>query len=166
MRNRFPQDLAAIIEREGAEAVLLEVVNFMAAYAARCTDAGERHEAEGGADTLRRAVASIFSGAPGEVLRDGGPRLYDAFNAQGRLVRVTVPPNDPRCARCETPFDHGCNSAFCSQACEDLAEAEVQAQDDAHAAGAHAAQPSARCAACRMVTPALRLEDAQRQVGR
>lgn len=25
----------------------------------------------------------------------------------------------PHCARCGAPFDHGCNSAYCSQACED-----------------------------------------------
>lgn len=28
----------------------------------------------------------------------------------------------PTCVQCGAPFDHGCNSAFCSQSCEDEAE--------------------------------------------
>ena len=38
-------------------------------------------------------------------------------------------------------------------------------EDDLHAIGRHAAAPSASCSACRLVSPAFRLEDAKRAAG-
>jgi len=35
---------------------------------------------------------------------------------------ATTPDVAPRCALCNEPFDHGCNSPFCSLACEEDAE--------------------------------------------
>lgn len=37
----------------------------------------------------------------------------------------------PKCVACGVPFDHGCNSPFCSQGCED--EGELH-HERAHAA--------------------------------